>query len=533
MTRTYALMALTGVVSGWAAPAMAQPYGPAAEWTRYYNGPVWRQDVGYAVAVGPDGRSAIVGSSEGLGTDEDMAVVVYDSAGNELWARRYNNPAQNYIDRGVDVGFDSAGNVYVTGISWGGLRPQGGEYDYITIKYSPSGQELWARRYNGQGNWSDTVTGMVVDGAGNCYLSGFVFKEPDQFNRYATHFHILKYDPQGEIAWEHQLTGANHLGAGARAIHLGADGYIYATGVVNGGDPWNNDNNILTARVHPDGTLVYAEQFSSGGFNSGHDDAWVITSDAAGNAYVGGVYMESEPLLDEHINTLVLKYSPSGQVLEQWQLRLERGDEPEAMAVDAAGNVYVAGDWGNQTDDDGYIAAFSPGSPSPRWIYIADEPEFWDTQGMIGLALGPDGNIYAAGDIQRSTGYDPVVYVLDAAGNLLTKTPYDFGSDSDYLFDFAMAANGDMFLAGARPATITLFDFALTKVPGAGGPPACFANCDASTAEPVLNVADFSCFLQKYAAADPYANCDQSTTPPVLNVADFSCFLQKFAAGCR
>jgi hypothetical protein len=30
-----------------------------------------------------------------------------------------------------------------------------------------------------------------------------------------------------------------------------------------------------------------------------------------------------------------------------------------------------------------------------------------------------------------------------------------------------------------------------------------------------------------------YANCDHSTTSPVLNVADFTCFLQKFAAGCH
>ncbi|MEX2218120.1 MAG: hypothetical protein WD749_05115 [Phycisphaerales bacterium] len=61
---------------------------------------------------------------------------------------------------------------------------------------------------------------------------------------------------------------------------------------------------------------------------------------------------------------------------------------------------------------------------------------------------------------------------------------------------------------------------------------ACYANCDQSTAPPVLNVADFGCFLQRFAAADAYANCDQSTAPPVLNVADFGCFLQKFAAGC-
>ncbi len=29
-----------------------------------------------------------------------------------------------------------------------------------------------------------------------------------------------------------------------------------------------------------------------------------------------------------------------------------------------------------------------------------------------------------------------------------------------------------------------------------------------------------------------YANCDGSTTPPVLNVLDFTCFLNRFAAGC-
>jgi hypothetical protein len=60
----------------------------------------------------------------------------------------------------------------------------------------------------------------------------------------------------------------------------------------------------------------------------------------------------------------------------------------------------------------------------------------------------------------------------------------------------------------------------------------CYANCDGSTSVPVLNVADFTCFLQKFALGDPYANCDGSTGVPALNVADFTCFLQKFALGC-
>ena len=62
--------------------------------------------------------------------------------------------------------------------------------------------------------------------------------------------------------------------------------------------------------------------------------------------------------------------------------------------------------------------------------------------------------------------------------------------------------------------------------------PACYANCDASTTSPALNVLDFACFLNRFAAGDSYANCDGSTTPPVLNVLDFSCFLNRFAAGC-
>jgi hypothetical protein len=64
------------------------------------------------------------------------------------------------------------------------------------------------------------------------------------------------------------------------------------------------------------------------------------------------------------------------------------------------------------------------------------------------------------------------------------------------------------------------------------GPAPCYANCDTSTSPPILNVQDFTCFLQRYAAGESYANCDNSTTEPTLNVQDFTCFLQQYAAGC-
>jgi hypothetical protein len=72
-----------------------------------------------------------------------------------------------------------------------------------------------------------------------------------------------------------------------------------------------------------------------------------------------------------------------------------------------------------------------------------------------------------------------------------------------------------------------------SNVMGAGGGPApCYANCDHSTAAPVLNVLDFNCFLNAFSAGASYANCDGSTSAPVLNVLDFNCFLNRFSAGC-
>ncbi len=63
--------------------------------------------------------------------------------------------------------------------------------------------------------------------------------------------------------------------------------------------------------------------------------------------------------------------------------------------------------------------------------------------------------------------------------------------------------------------------------------PACYPNCDRSTMPPILNVSDFSCFINRFATGDTYANCDYSTTPPILNVLDFTCFLNTFAMGCE
>ncbi len=104
---------------------------------------------------------------------------------------------------------------------------------------------------------------------------------------------------------------------------------------------------------------------------------------------------------------------------------------------------------------------------------------------------------------------------------------YDDANPADGVFD--TTAECFDFTAGAGQCPVELGAMVLFYTEGGG---ACYANCDNSTQTPVLNVADFTCFLQRFAAGESYANCDQSTLAPVLNVADFTCFLQSFAAGC-
>jgi hypothetical protein len=102
-------------------------------------------------------------------------------------------------------------------------------------------------------------------------------------------------------------------------------------------------------------------------------------------------------------------------------------------------------------------------------------------------------------------------------------TLYNFRFDANVAPRTGNATLG-LFKAGS-PSAITVGGL---PIPGQS----CYANCDGSTSVPVLNVSDFTCFLQRFALGDPYANCDGSTSVPTLNVSDFTCFLQKFALGC-
>src|SRR5215210_7886300 len=74
--------------------------------------------------------------------------------GTQLWAKRFNGSA-NGEDYGLCVAADAQGNVYVAGALLGATT----NYDYVVVKYTPTGALAWSKTYNGPGNYEDWVLG--------------------------------------------------------------------------------------------------------------------------------------------------------------------------------------------------------------------------------------------------------------------------------------------------------------------------------------------------------------------------------------
>src|SRR5207245_1020077 len=75
---------------------------------------------------------------------------------------------------------DPAGNVYVTG--WSNKGDTDETADYVTIKYDPAGEQVWLARYDGPGKGHDEAAALALDSAGNVYVTGMSRNESLDFD---------------------------------------------------------------------------------------------------------------------------------------------------------------------------------------------------------------------------------------------------------------------------------------------------------------------------------------------------------------
>jgi len=336
-----------------------------------------------AAAVDSSGNLAIAGStgSASTGTAGSVAgfgpgfVAKLDPAGRTLFFNTLAGPA-------AAIALDAAGNIYVTGATTS--TPSRGT-DAFVVKFSSAGTLGYSTTIGGSAN--DAGRAIAVDAQGDAYIAG---------DTESSDFPVT---------------------AGAAQTKFG--GLVSVFGVGSFGD-------AFVAKLNPSGAAVLFATYWGG---AAPDIAYAIAVDSTGNAYVAGATSSSDfPVTagafqttyagpaadpaepDPDGDAFVTKFSPLGAVVWSTLWCGSQADVAYAIALDAAGNVYIAGT--TESPDFPKSGSSIPTCRDTGGPFVAElDPsgaKLLHSTGMSGLgydngfalAVGPAGAIYLAGETE-------------------------------------------------------------------------------------------------------------------------------------
>jgi len=225
------------------------------------------------------------------------------------------------FDFGNGIAVDAAGNAYVTGSTCSTDFPTtsgafqtslvGFANAFVTKLNAPGSALVYSTYLGGSGGFSGYCTsqigdagfGVAVDGSGNAYITGStrssdfpVTSGAFQTSLAGYNVFVTKLSPTGSALIYSTYLGGVGVDSGS-GIALGSSGNAYVTGSTNSQDfPTTSGavqtslgtptgNNSFVAKLSADGSaLIYSTYLGGNTF----DSASGIAVDAAGNAYVAG-----------------------------------------------------------------------------------------------------------------------------------------------------------------------------------------------------------------------------------------------------
>lgn len=209
------------------------------QWATWYVSGVLNG--GFALAV--DGSGNVYVAGEHYSSTDDlhrMMTLKLNTAGAIQWVRGANQGYDYEESSAYDLALDGSGNVYVTGLLFKPGEFDG--FDYMTVKYSPSGATLWNRAYSTGGYGFEAAHDVAVDGSGNVHVAGTSG--------------VVRYDSaSGTQQWVGPFDGV------ARAM-INVGGFVYATGM--------SGSDIVTARYDGTGTRLWSASYNLGGTEEAH-----------------------------------------------------------------------------------------------------------------------------------------------------------------------------------------------------------------------------------------------------------------------
>jgi|GEM_PF-4980776 len=105
-----------------------------------------------------------------LGAFLIAALIVFCSTGlaaDSTWMTRDSVP-ENVYEEAVVIAVDDSGNVFVTGNCMAAKEG----HDFVTIKYTPNGDTVWTKRFDGLKQGDDRPVSLALSSDGSVYVTG-------------------------------------------------------------------------------------------------------------------------------------------------------------------------------------------------------------------------------------------------------------------------------------------------------------------------------------------------------------------------
>lgn len=342
------------------------------QWSHVFPNSVGN-DEGHAVAADASGNVFITGAfyntvdfgggdlmSAGGG---DIFVAKYSAGGTYQWSKRFGSSGN---EAGYAVAADGSGNVVVTGQFQGTVNFGGGPLvasgaDIFVAKFDATGAHLWSKRFGN--TQADEGHGIDVDGSGNVVITGSFQLAVDFGGGPLTSpsglsIFLAKYDGNGVHQWSQRFSGlGSEIG---NALAIDAAGNIVVTGqyagnVDFGGGPlnWVASGDCFLAKFDANGVHQWSHGFGGSSQNLGYG----VAVDAAGNVAITGYFIDTANFGGSDLTSnagsndiFIARYSASG--VHQWSQRFGnfQYDFGHAVAMNAAGDVFLAGEFNGPVD---------------------------------------------------------------------------------------------------------------------------------------------------------------------------------------
>jgi len=321
----------------------------STRWERWYDGPGGGNNSGYDTAFDRAGNVVVGGVSYRTGSDYDFVTVKYTPQGEEDWVEYYDGPA-GFYDQIQTLAIDDENRITVTGRSAGG----GGQgQDYCTIRYDADGTPLWTSRYSGPAMGADEPRSIVLHPDGGVVVGG---SSPGH-GAAGSDAVLVRYDENGEEVWVRRFDSPGGGDDTCHAVALTVDGSAFGVGCCPGAGSSGTD--LMVCRVAPDGSPAVVLRYDGPG--SGDDSALAAVADGRGHLLVAGI--EASGAAGGWDNLLVLELDCHGTLLWAQSYDGPEGGADHARSVVAlpGGGVAAAGlSHGGESGDDVLTVSLVP-----------------------------------------------------------------------------------------------------------------------------------------------------------------------------